>query len=62
MFEMIKVDVINGSKKSYKDCAGMQFASRPELNAFRKKIQAEYPDYEVYLTYKDLRQPTPATA
>ena len=62
MFELIRYDVINGKRKQFKDVQGTVIGSKKELNDFRAKIQAEYPDYEVYLTYRDLRTATPATA
>ena len=60
MFELIRVDVINGSRKSYKEYSGTIFNSKEEREQFRLRIQAEYPDYEVCLTYRDLRTKSPA--
>jgi hypothetical protein len=53
MLELIKYDVINGTKVSHPDTTGEVFNNYEELEKFRQKILVEHPDEEVYLTYKD---------
>ena len=58
MLELIKYDVVNGTKTAHKDVAGMIFNSREEIEEFRKKVKLEHPDEEVYLAYKDMNSIT----
>lgn len=60
MFELIRVDVINGSRTSHKEYNGTIFHSKEEREAFRATIQDEHPGDEVCLTYRDLRTKSPA--
>ena len=62
MFELIKYDVLNGKRRQFKEMKGTVFATNEQMCAFRNKIQAEYPDYEVYLTYREIGNPIHATA
>jgi hypothetical protein len=54
MLELIKYDVVNGSKTSHKDVAEIIFNDYKEMEEFRKKIVIEHPDADVYLTYKHI--------
>ena len=52
MLELIKYDLVNGTKTSHEDVEAT-FANYEEMEEFRKKLIIEHPDHEVYLTYQD---------
>lgn len=53
-YELLRHDVINGSRKKYTEAKGTIFQTKKEIEAFRARIQQENPDCEVFLIYKDL--------